>query len=334
MENENSLLNDQSYGEPFEPAGSPSHDDMFKNRLRKMHRHFSKWARRSHIDCYRIFDSDIPGFPVSVDIYGDHVYVSEHKRKVGFSDDQMDDWRDGMVTTIAHVLQVDISRVHYRVRFRQFGSNRYEKISRKREIIPVHEGGLEFGVNLSDYMDTGLFLDHRITRSLVRSEAKDRRFLNLFSYTGSFSVYAASGGAASTLSVDMSNTYTDWAEDNLIRNGFSGNRHQLIREDVLEFLRERNTDRFDLAVLDPPTFSNSKKMKDVLDIQRDHPLLLNLLLNKMTPGGIIYFSTNARTFKPDFASLSGATIKDITNQTIPPDFRNKRVHYCYRLVKD
>lgn len=299
-----------------------------------MHRHFSKWARKNKIDCYRIFDRDIPGFPLSIDIYGDQVYVSEHKRKAGFDDDRMELWRSSIVSMIANILDKDSVNIHYRVRFRQAGSKRYTKISREGETFKVREGGLEFIVNLTDYMDTGLFLDHRITRSMVCDESEGKRFLNLFSYTGSFSVYAADGGALSTTSVDMSNTYTQWAHDNMSINGFTGKDHRIIREDVLEFLKKGERHRYDLAVLDPPTFSNSKKMRDILDTQRDHPWMLRLLLNKLNPGGVIYFSTNLKSFKPDFSELRGVTINDITKRTIPPDFRNERVHYCYRIVKD
>jgi 23S rRNA G2069 N7-methylase RlmK/C1962 C5-methylase RlmI len=200
--------------------------------------------------------------------------------------------------------------------------------------LVVRENGLKFLVNLSDYLDTGLFLDHRVTRSLVRSEAAGKRFLNLFAYTGAFTVYAAAGGAASTTTVDLSNTYLRWAKQNLRLNGFTGQAHRLARDDARKFLEYHPPGpAYDLAVVDPPTFSRSKKLDRDWDIQRDHAELLNRLLRLMTPGGAIYFSTNFRTFKLAADELRRAETREITRQTIPPDFRESRIHRCWRIVK-
>ena len=199
--------------------------------------------------------------------------------------------------------------------------------------MTVHEAGLNFKVNLSDYLDTGLFLDHRITRGFVREEAKDKQVLNLFCYTGSFSVYAAAGGARSVTSVDLSKTYLAWAEDNMRLNNFDLSQHHFVHADVLQYLDTLSPDTFDLVVVDPPTFSNSKRMKDFLDIQRDHVSMLNKVLNATKPGGIIYFSNNYRRFVLEEDQIKASSIKDITAQTLPFDFQQKMIRKCYKIVK-
>jgi 23S rRNA G2069 N7-methylase RlmK/C1962 C5-methylase RlmI len=211
------------------------------------------------------------------------------------------------------------------------GPSQYERVADENRTLVVHEGGLKFEVNLSDYVDTGLFLDHRITRSMVRDAADGRRFLNLFAYTGSFSVYAAAGGAVSTRTVDLSNTYLDWARRNMTINGFDGPEHDFVRSDILEFL-DRDRDTYDLAVVDPPTYSRSKRTEQDWDVQRDHVELLHRLFARMNPGGIVYFSTNFRRFKFDESQFSGLMIREISKQTIPPEYRNQRIHRCWRLV--
>jgi len=211
--------------------------------------------------------------------------------------------------------------------------SQYQKISEKGEEVVVEEGGLNFLVNLNDYLDTGLFLDHRMTRDIVRKEAKGKRFLNLFCYTGSFTVYAADGGANSSVSIDLSNTYIDWAQRNLQLNKLNGPAHQYIKGDVLQVLPGLPDESFDLVVLDPPSFSNSKMMKDFLDIQQDHVELIHLCLQKMTPGGALYFSTNLRTFLLNKEAIKATSIKDITRATTPFDFEGKLLRWCYRIVK-
>lgn len=208
-------------------------------------------------------------------------------------------------------------------------------MGRKKAEFVISEGGLKFKVNLSDYIDTGLFLDHRRTRSFVREEANEQRFLNLFGYTGSFSVYAADGGARSATYVDLSNTYRDWAVDNMELNGLRRKDYLFVREDVFSFLKTHRPEHsgYQLVVIDPPTVSRSKSMTGKFDIQRDHPYILKRVLDLCRPGAIIYFSTNFRGFKPRFDDLSCLKKEDFTEQTLPRDFRDKKIHRCFRLVK-
>jgi 23S rRNA (guanine2445-N2)-methyltransferase / 23S rRNA (guanine2069-N7)-methyltransferase len=231
-------------------------------------------------------------------------------------------------------LDVPREMVFLKHRERQRGDSQYERVSEERVEKVVNEGGLKFLVNLSDYLDTGLFLDHRITRGMVRDQAAGKRVLNLFAYTGSFTVYAAAGGAASTTTVDLSANYLDWAQENLRLNGFRGPLHRFVRDDSLDFLEQLSQkETFDLAIVDPPTFSNSKRLDYDWDIQRDHVLLLNKLIPRMSDGGVIYFSTNSRRFKLNEEELQGVRIREISKQTVPEDFRNKRIHRCWRMIK-
>jgi 23S rRNA (cytosine1962-C5)-methyltransferase len=213
-------------------------------------------------------------------------------------------------------------------------SEQYEKLNVQQEFFTVEENGLKFLVNLTDYLDTGLFLDHRVTREMVRRESTGKRFLNLFCYTGSFSVYAAAGGAASVTSVDLSKTYLKWAEDNMVINRFKDKeKYQFIHADVKQYLKTLSPGSFDLLVMDPPTFSNSKRMKDFLDIQRDHVELLNDALAATTAGGVIYFSTNFTRFILDTENIEAAEIKDITRATTAFDFEGKLKRWCYRITR-
>lgn len=310
--------------------------EMLVNRVRKNARHLRKWARREHITCYRLYDRDIPEVPLAIDWYDGRLHVAEYKRLVhGEEVVGPEGWIEQMAVALADALEVAPDGVFVKARQRQRGAAQYERLGATGERFEVTEGGHRFLVNLTDYLDTGLFLDHRLTRARVASEAGGRRFLNLFCYTGSFTVYAAAAGATSSLSVDLSNTYLDWAADNLELNRCDLVAHRLLRADVLELLESppRDTGRFDLAVLDPPTFSNSKGMRGVLDLQRDHVWLIERTLALLHPGGVLYFSTNRRKFELDTAAFAGVTIEDLSAATIPPDFRNQRVHRCYRLVK-
>jgi 23S rRNA (cytosine1962-C5)-methyltransferase len=240
-----------------------------------------------------------------------------------------------MCETAAGTLEIDPGRVFVKTRRRQRGLSQYERQADTKHEQVVREGGLKFIVNLSDYLDTGLFLDHRITRGLVRDEAAGKRVVNLFGYTGSFSVYAAAGGARETVTVDLSNTYLAWAGRNLALNGFEGQQHRLIRANVPEWLEKLpETQTFDLAIVDPPTFSNTSGAESDWDVQDGHAALLTELGKHMAPGGVIYFSTNYRRFKLDEAALTaaGMEILDITKQTIPEDFRNQRIHAAWRIV--
>jgi len=307
---------------------------MFGNRLTKRAHHLRRWRGRG-ITCYRLYDRDIPEVPLAVDFYDGHLHLAEYDRPHDRSPAQHADWLDLMVRTAAKAMNIPPGDVFLKRRRRQRGVDQYEKFSDAGRTFVVAEAGLKFRVNLSDYLDTGLFLDHRITRSLVRDESAGRRMLNLFAYTGGFSVYAAAGGAKSTTTVDLSNTYLDWAGDNMALNGFDGPEHRFVRSDAPGFLLDYPPGSvWDLAVVDPPTFSNSKMVEGDWDVLTGHAELLTNLAERMSRGGVIYFSTNFRRFKLDEGALARAhlSVRDITSQTIPEDFRNKRIHRCWRLV--
>ena len=306
---------------------------MFQNRLLKVYKHKSKQASRQNISCYRVYDHDLPEFPFCIELYDDKVYLAEYLRRHGMSDEEHEQWLEECVVVICGILPVDDANVYIKQRKRK--SNRldqYEKTDTKAEYFSVAEQGLQFLVNLTDYLDTGLFLDHRITRQMVRNECKDKRVLNLFAYTGSFSVYAAAGEAASVTTVDLSKTYLTWAEQNLELNNLKDyTKHFFVHADVKQYLKTLPPDSFDLVIIDPPTFSNSKRMKDFLDIQRDHVELLNDLIGATTPGGTIYFSTNFTRFILDKEAIKASDIKDITRATTPFDFEGKLKRWCYKI---
>jgi 23S rRNA (guanine2445-N2)-methyltransferase / 23S rRNA (guanine2069-N7)-methyltransferase len=311
--------------------------EMFRNRLTRMAKHWRKWARRQGITCYRVYERDVPEVPLIIDWYEGHLHVAEYVRPHDRSAAEHQVWLDYMVAAAAETLGVAPPyRVFFKRRQRQLGKSQYARQQGSGGLIEVHEGGHRFLVNLSDYLDTGLFLDHRQTRAMVKAEAAGKRFLNLFGYTGAFTVYAAAAGARGTTTVDLSQTYLDWARRNLQLNGLTGEQHQLVRDDALAFLRRRAGRReppFELAVVDPPTFSNSKRLTDVWDVQQHHAELLNAVLRQMVVGGKVYFSTNLRRFKLHEEAIVHATIREITKQTIPPDFRNKRIHHSWMLVR-
>lgn len=305
--------------------------EPFANRLAKMHKHLGKWARRQGITCYRVYDNDIPGTPLAIDIYENIVHVAEYARAHGMEPDEHAAWLEGCIAVISEVLGVSPELIYLKFRQRQKGLRQYERFARTGAEYIVRENGLRFIIKPADYLDVGLFLDHRATRQMVRDEAKGKRVLNLFGYTGSFTVYAAAGGASETLTVDMSNTYLEWAYRNLEINGLAGNTNRLLQADVLAWLEQPSREQFDLIVLDPPTFSNSKRMDDTLDIQRDHVMLLNRVLRLCVPGGTVYFSTNYRRFKLWEEEIRAAEIKDISKQTVPQDFRNEKIHHCFKI---
>jgi 23S rRNA G2069 N7-methylase RlmK/C1962 C5-methylase RlmI len=307
------------------PEAQPSRLEPYKNRLTKNFRHYGKWAKRQGISCFRVYDNDIPGTPLAVDIYEGIVHIAEYARDHGMEADEHAKWLSECVQVTSEVLDIHPDSIFLKYRQRQKGMRQYERFSRAGAEYIVHENGLNFVIRPAEYLDVGLFLDHRNTRQMVRKESQGKRVLNLFAYTGSFSVYAAAGGAASTLTVDMSNTYLQWADRNLSLNGFVSGQHKLLREPIRE--------QFDLIVLDPPTFSNSKRMHGTLDTQRDHIWMLNSALQLCAPGGTIYFSTNYRRFKLEEDAIRASKIQDISKQTVPEDFRNERIHQCFRISK-
>ena len=304
---------------------------LFRTRLLKRAKHLRRYPTRQGITCYRIYERDIPEVPLVVDRYESALHITEYERPHDRTPGQHADWLDLMCRTAAKALEVDPRDVYLKRRQKLHGPSQYERVNQENRTLVVNEGGLKFEVNLSDYVDTGLFLDHRITRSMVREVAEGRRFLNLFAYTGSFSVYAAAGGATSTRTVDLSHTYLDWAERNMALNQMTGKEHDFVRGDILEFL-DYDQHTYDLAVVDPPTYSRSKSTEKDWDVQQDYVELLHRLFARMSPGGIVFFSTNFRRFKFDESQFAGVRIHEISKQTVPPEYRNRRIHRCWRIV--
>ncbi len=318
--------------------------EMFANRLRKNLKQAQRWAQRAGVTCYRVYDGDLPEYALAVDLYHEvstgvrHVHVQEYQAPSSIDPEKAQQRLQEALAVLPQVLDVPVERVYFKTRRRQKGIAQYEKFSEGGYYVEVGEGGLRFQVNFTDYLDTGLFLDHRPTRALLRELAPGTRFLNLFAYTGTASVYAAAGGARSTTTVDMSRTYLDWAQRNLDRNGYTGPAHRFVQEDCLAWLNQQAQQApgsFDLIFLDPPTFSNSKRMVENFDVQRDHVLLLRDALQLLSPGGVLIFSNNFRRFKLDRAALEGdVKIEDLTQATIPKDFeRNPRIHHCWKMLK-
>jgi 23S rRNA (guanine2445-N2)-methyltransferase / 23S rRNA (guanine2069-N7)-methyltransferase len=341
-------IRDRSPAVAAAPAGSPAAphpparttaDQIgdFRRRLAKRFKHLSKWARRQGIEAFRVYDRDIPEIPLVIDWYAGWLHAAEYDRPHERTEIEHDVWLDRMMEAAAAELGVAANRTFLKVRKRQRAGDQYEKVGERQTLLTVREGGLEFEVNLSDYLDTGLFLDHRQTRQLVRDEAAGTRFLNLFCYTGSFSVYAAAGGALETTSVDLSNTYLDWTRTNLARNGFKdAGRHRTVRDEARAFLEHRarrGEPPFDLVVVDPPTFSRSARSETPWDVERDHAELLELVARNLAPEGVVFFSTNFRRFHLAADRLAALyAIREITGRTIPEDFRNERIHRAWRMA--
>jgi 23S rRNA (cytosine1962-C5)-methyltransferase len=319
-----------------ERKADPAKAEMFRNRLQKMYRHRSKLAKSHKVSCYRIYDHDIPEFPVCIEKYEAKVYVAEYRRNHAMDETEHERWLNMTLEIIGEVLNVSEEEMFVRQRQRKQGrTGQYQKLGSDREYFEVQEAGLKFLVNLVDYLDTGLFLDHRITRDMVRKESDRKQVLNLFCYTGSFSVYAASGGAAHVDSVDLSKTYLAWAEENFALNQLNDpSKYKFIHADAVEFLKQLPSSAYDIIILDPPTFSNSKRMDDFMDVQRDHVTMINQCLDGLKPGGVLFFSTNYRRFQLDAGSLHTTSVRDITKATTPFDFEGKLFRYCYRIAKD
>jgi len=306
----------------------------FQNRLEKVYRHISKQARKQGIGCYRIYDHDLPEAPFIIEAYEDKLYVSEYKRRHHLSEEEYEQWLEACLDIMSKVTGVDRENIFVKLRQRKEGrGGQYQKVAEERNEFVVEEAGLKFLVNLSDYLDTGLFLDHRLTRQMVREQCREKRVLNLFCYTGSFSVYAIAGGASEVVSVDLSKTYLTWAERNSQLNFSKSTNHKTVHADVLKYLKDLNAASFDLIVMDPPTFSNSKRMQDILDIQRDHVVLINQCMKALTQGGVLYFSTNYTKFQLRSGQLHASQIKDITKATTPFDFAGKLKRQCFLIAK-
>ena len=305
----------------------------FANRLGKNAKHYLKWARRHNIEAWRLYDRDIPQFPFAIDVYGGQIHLQEYDTGWLMQPEEYETWLSEVLEAVAFITGFAPADIHLKRRERQKGTQQYEKTGKAGADFIVYEHGRRFWVNLEKYLDTGLFLDHRNTRQRVGEMAAGKRFLNLFAYTGSFSVYAATGGAAASETVDLSNTYLDWARRNFELNGIDEARHQIVRADVFQYLQAaaQAGKTFDLIVMDPPSFSNSKKMLDILDIQRDHQKLIDGAMALLASDGLLFFSNNLRSFALDEAVAQKYAVKEISKQSVPEDFRNKKIHQCWEI---
>jgi 23S rRNA (guanine2445-N2)-methyltransferase / 23S rRNA (guanine2069-N7)-methyltransferase len=306
-------------------------DEGLANRLRKNRQRLKKALRQIDSDCYRLYDADIPEFASAIDLYGDEVVVSEYAAPKSIDENTARQRFQLTLSTVAQVLEKTPEQVHAKRRERQTGKRQYERMERENRYFTVREGQARLRVNTSDFLDTGLFLDHRPLRRMIAQQAKGKRVLNLFCYTGSITVHAGLGGAAETTSIDMSKTYIDWAAANLRLNKLSGEKHTLLQADCLSWLEEADG-QYDLIVLDPPSFSNSKRMDEVLDIQRDHAELIDACMRLLSAEGKLYFSTNKRRFRLEQGLGQKFHCTDITSKTLDPDFqRGSPIHFCWEI---
>lgn len=314
---------------------------MFANRLVKNRRILGKWARKAGITCFRLYDADLPDYAVAVDVYGTGdgvcVHVQEYRAPASVDPGRAASRLQEALTAIEKVLEVPRGQLFFKVREKKRGTAQYEKlgVGSNGKVHEVREGPCTFLVNFTDYLDTGLFLDHRLTRELIRELAPGKRFLNLFGYTGTATVHAAAGGASTTTTLDLSNTYLEWAKRNLLRNGFGGAAHVLEQVDCMGWLAASRRERYGLIFLDPPTFSNSKRMARDLDLQRDHAVLIGRAARLLTRDGVLLFATNYRQFELRTEDgLHGFDCEDISRATLPRDFeRNPRIHRCWRISR-
>jgi 23S rRNA (guanine2445-N2)-methyltransferase / 23S rRNA (guanine2069-N7)-methyltransferase len=334
-------------GQPRKAVPLSDGAQMFANRLKKNARKLNKWLKQSGVDCYRLYDADMPEYAVAIDVYGDAFHVQEYAPPANIDEQQADKHLTEVRQALRQLYPDSANKLFFKERRRQKGDSQYQRQnnrSKDQSIFTVEEGAINgpanLEINLADYLDTGLFLDHRPVRQLIGCMAKNKRFLNLFCYTGAATVHAALGGASSSVSVDMSNSYIEWAARNFALNKMDVSQHELLRADCLEWLAaasEKNSnlildEQFDLIFLDPPTFSNSKKMDSILDIQRDHPLLIQQAMSLLSPQGTLVFSNNFRKFAMDDLILDQYQVENITEDTLDPDFqRNQKIHNCWLI---
>ncbi len=326
---------DLSRGEAARNESGSNEIEMFSNRLLKNMKHLSRWVRKEGISSYRVYDADIPQYALAVDIYEDWVHVQEYEPPRSVDAVQAFVRLNDAIDAISRVLEIGKNRIVLKSRKRQSGSEQYTRHNDSRDTLIANEYGLKFKINLKDYLDTGLFLDHRLTRKLISSISANKSFLNLFAYTGTATVYAVAGGARSSTTVDMSNTYLAWAQENLKLNKLSAKNHEYIRADCLAWLDEAQQlgRRYQLIFLDPPTFSNSKRMSDTLDIKRDHVELIKQTMALLDDDGVLIFSCNAKGFKLDEDALDQFSLRDISRMTTSEDYRRKPAHMCWCLSK-
>ncbi len=310
-------------------------DSAFANRLKKNGKSLKGWLKSNQIDCYRLYDADIPEYNVAIDIYADYLVIQEYAAPKTIDEQKATKRLQEVIYWAPKILNIPTDRVVLKTRAKQKGKNQYQRVDKSKQSITVNEHGALFKINLWDYLDTGLFLDHRKTRQIVAKKSKNKSLLNLFSYTGSVSVQAALHGAESITTVDMSNTYLNWAQDNFALNKINGHKYQFIQADCLDWLK-KNTSTFDVIFIDPPTFSNSKRMEDSFDVQRDHVSLITDALKSLASGGEIIFTNNKRNFKMDFDAMEalGLQAKAMSDITRDKDFaRNKHIHNSWSITR-
>lgn len=311
---------------------SEDKSSAFINRLRKNYRHLRKWGKRTQTDCFRIYDKEIHGYPLAIDFYSGRFCV-HYFSKNRSDEDVPQKVQEEVNEALMSLFDTSAEKIYWRTRFKRTKYEQYEKKDGAKEYFQGHEYGLKFWINLVDYLDTGLFLDHRETRRLVGLEAKGKRVLNLFAYTCAFSLHAALGGAHFTKSVDMSNTYTTWGKDNFLLNGFSLENHVVVREDCMKFLDDeiKKKEKYDIIIIDPPTISRSKKMDGMFDIQLDYKALLLKAFRLLDKDGVIFFSTNSRKFRFEESIFDTFSVIEITHKTVPQDFHDKKIHRCWKI---
>lgn len=303
-------------------------ENILASRLKKLYKHKKKWAKRQNIEAYRLYERDIPEFPLIVDIYGEYALIYDQT-------DDRDLDRDviGMAKEAVISLQ-DFSddQIIIKERKGQSGLSQYKKLEDQKDYFIITEGELKFWVNLKDYLDTGLFLDHRYMRQWFTKNSANKKVLNLFSYTSSIGVAAAAGGAYTT-NVDMSKTYLDWSKRNYAINSLNPDKHGFVNADILEYLKDSSGQKYDAIFLDPPTFSNSKKMTETFSVESHHEFLIDSCMKKLAQSGVLFFSNNKRGFKLEASILEKYDVKDISLKTIPEDFRNQKIHVCFEIRK-
>ena len=308
---------------------------MVCNRLKKNLKKMRGWIKKQNTDCYRVYDADMPEYSVAIDVYGQWIHIQEYQAPKSVDPQKAESRLRDVLDAVPVAFNVDREKVVLKQRKVQKGKRQYEKQDQQQNFMEVKEGNCTLYVNLTDYLDTGLFLDHRPIRTEIEGLAKNKDFLNLFSYTCTASVHAAVGGARSTTSVDMSQTYLNWGRKNLTLNGLNEQNHEFVQADCLKWLETAQTekDRYDIIFMDPPSFSNSKRMDDVLDVQRDHVQLIELAMGLLRPGGTLIFSNNFRRFKMERDALKQFNIDDVTQESLPDDFkRNTKIHQCYKIT--
>lgn len=316
-------------------ADGEDKSSVLGNRLRKNYRHIRKWAKRTLTNCFRIYDKEIHQYPIVIDFYAGNFCVQYFARSRA-SEEPTQELTDEVENALMNLFSIESNKIFWRTRARRKETRQYEKKDQVGHFFDVWEYGLLFKINLTDYLDTGLFLDHRETRRIVAASSEGKRVLNLFAYTCSFSVHAAKAGALFTKSVDMSNTYTAWGRDNFIMNSIPLKNHEIVRADCLKFLIDelRSGNKYDIIIIDPPTISRSKKMSQLFDIQTDYISLITNSIKLLNEEGVIFFSTNSRKFIFDETLFKSCKIFEISEKTIPIDFHDKKIHRCWKIMKE